>query len=105
MSSASASIIAPTSPSRRRGRSRRGGDTDEAHPAHERRHGAQFGRSRARLPGALDLFHHEIFDHQRFLLQITVGTLPHRQVMRAIELYATEVAPQVRKAQARKRAV
>jgi probable LLM family oxidoreductase len=51
------------------------------------------------------LFQHEIFDHQRFLLQITVGTLPHRQVMRAIELYATEVAPQVRKSQAGKRAV
>jgi probable LLM family oxidoreductase len=44
------------------------------------------------------LFQHELFDHHRFLLQITVGTLPHAQVMRAIELYATAVAPQVRKA-------
>jgi alkanesulfonate monooxygenase SsuD/methylene tetrahydromethanopterin reductase-like flavin-dependent oxidoreductase (luciferase family) len=44
------------------------------------------------------LFQHELFDHDRFLLQITVGTLPHAQVMRAIELYATAVAPQVRKA-------
>ena len=44
------------------------------------------------------LFQHEIFGHQRFLLQITVGPLPHRQVMHAIELYATQVAPQVRKA-------
>jgi probable LLM family oxidoreductase len=44
------------------------------------------------------LFQHELFAHERFLLQITVGTLPHRQVMRAIELLAVEVAPHVRKA-------
>jgi probable LLM family oxidoreductase len=44
------------------------------------------------------LFQHELFGHQRFLLQITVGALPHRQTMHAIELLATQVAPQVRKA-------
>lgn len=44
------------------------------------------------------LFQHGIFKHQRFLLQISVGTLPHRQVLRAIELFGTQVAPQVRKA-------
>ncbi|MEJ5212264.1 MAG: hypothetical protein WHV61_12695, partial [Burkholderiales bacterium] len=43
------------------------------------------------------LFQHEIFGHQRFLLQLTVGTLPHRKVLRAIELLGTEVAPVVRK--------
>jgi probable LLM family oxidoreductase len=43
------------------------------------------------------LFQHEIFGHERFLLQISVGTLPHRSVLRAIELLGTEVAPVVRR--------
>jgi alkanesulfonate monooxygenase SsuD/methylene tetrahydromethanopterin reductase-like flavin-dependent oxidoreductase (luciferase family) len=42
------------------------------------------------------LFQHEIFGHQRFLIQFSVGTLPHDQVMRCIELFGTEVAPVVR---------
>ena len=40
---------------------------------------------------------HEHFGHQRFMAQISVGTLPHDKVMRAIELFGTEVAPAVRK--------
>ncbi|HLB17696.1 MAG TPA: LLM class flavin-dependent oxidoreductase [Gaiellaceae bacterium] len=43
------------------------------------------------------LFQHEIFEHDRFLGQISVGTLPHDKVMRSIELFGTEVAPVVRK--------
>jgi probable LLM family oxidoreductase len=43
------------------------------------------------------LFQHEIFKHQRFLLQLSVGTLPHDKVMHAIELYGLRVAPVVRK--------
>ena len=43
------------------------------------------------------LFQHEIFRHDRFLLQLSVGTMPHRSIMRAIELYGTEVAPVVRR--------
>ena len=43
------------------------------------------------------LFQHEIFGHQRFLIQFSVGTLPHDEVMRAIELFGTEVAPAVRR--------
>jgi probable LLM family oxidoreductase len=42
------------------------------------------------------LYQHEIFGHQRFLLQFIVGSLPHPQVLRAIELLGTEVAPVVR---------
>jgi probable LLM family oxidoreductase len=42
------------------------------------------------------LFQHEIFQHQRFLIQFSVGTLPHADVMRSIELFGTEVAPAVR---------
>jgi probable LLM family oxidoreductase len=44
------------------------------------------------------LYHHELFGHQRFLIQLTVGTMPHDRVLRAIELLGTEVAPAVRKA-------
>jgi probable LLM family oxidoreductase len=46
------------------------------------------------------LFQHELFGHQRFLAQMSVGPMPHRNVMRAIELLGTEVAPAVRKATA-----
>lgn len=44
------------------------------------------------------LYEYELFGFTRFLLHISVGTLPHAQVMRAIELLATEVAPAVKKA-------
>lgn len=44
------------------------------------------------------LYQHEIFGHQRCLLQFSVGTLPHDKIMRCIELFGTEVAPEVRKA-------
>jgi probable LLM family oxidoreductase len=40
---------------------------------------------------------HEVFGQDRFLLQITVGPMPHAQVMRSIELFGTKVAPVVRR--------
>lgn len=43
------------------------------------------------------LAQHAIFDHDRILIQFSVGTLPHADVMRSIELFGTEVAPQVRR--------
>jgi probable LLM family oxidoreductase len=43
------------------------------------------------------LWQHELFKNTRFLLHISVGTLPHDKVMRAIELLGTVVAPAVRK--------
>ncbi len=43
------------------------------------------------------LFQHEIYRHDRFLLQFSVGTQPHENIMRSIELFGTEVAPAVRK--------
>jgi probable LLM family oxidoreductase len=43
------------------------------------------------------LFQHEVFGHQRFLMQLTVGTLPHDKVLHAIELFGTQVAPVVRR--------
>lgn len=42
------------------------------------------------------LFQHGLFGHQRLLLQLGVGTMPHDKVMRAIELLGTQVAPAVR---------
>ena len=38
-----------------------------------------------------------IFQHDRFLAQLTVGTMPHAHVMRALELLGTRVAPAVRR--------
>ena len=42
------------------------------------------------------LFQHELFGHQRFMAQMSVGALPHAQVLRSIELLGTQVAPAVR---------
>jgi probable LLM family oxidoreductase len=42
------------------------------------------------------LFQHELFGHDRFLAQISVGNLSHDRVLKAIELLGTEVAPRVR---------
>ncbi len=39
---------------------------------------------------------HAVFGHQRLLLQLSVGTMPHDQMLRAIELLGTVVAPAVR---------
>ncbi|HEV7348834.1 LLM class flavin-dependent oxidoreductase [Telluribacter sp.] len=44
------------------------------------------------------LWEHELFGNTRFLLHISVGTLPHASVMRSIELLGTVVAPAVKKA-------
>jgi alkanesulfonate monooxygenase SsuD/methylene tetrahydromethanopterin reductase-like flavin-dependent oxidoreductase (luciferase family) len=43
------------------------------------------------------LFQHGIFGHRRFLVQFSVGTLPHKSIMRSIELFGTQVAPVVRR--------
>jgi probable LLM family oxidoreductase len=43
------------------------------------------------------LWEREIFGLQRFLLQLTVGSMSHAQMMRAIELFASEVVPVVRR--------
>ncbi|MGV3708560.1 MAG: LLM class flavin-dependent oxidoreductase [Gemmatimonas sp.] len=44
------------------------------------------------------LFQHGIFGHQRFLMQLGMGTMTHAQTMRNIELFGSQVAPAVRKA-------
>jgi len=44
------------------------------------------------------LYERELFDHQRFLMQIDIGGLPFAEVARVIELFATRIAPVVRRA-------
>lgn len=43
------------------------------------------------------MYQYEIFKHDRFLMQMSVGSVPHNKMMRSIELFATEVAPVIRK--------
>ena len=43
------------------------------------------------------LFEYELFHNDRFLIQFSVGTMPHAKIMRSIELLGTEVAPVVRR--------
>jgi probable LLM family oxidoreductase len=49
------------------------------------------------------LFEHELFGHQRYIGQMSVGAVAHADVMRSIELFGTQVAPVVR-AEVEKRA-
>jgi probable LLM family oxidoreductase len=44
------------------------------------------------------LYEYELFGNTRFLLHMSVGTLPHAKIMRSIELLGTVVAPAVKKA-------
>ncbi|HYO00165.1 MAG TPA: LLM class flavin-dependent oxidoreductase [Actinomycetota bacterium] len=51
------------------------------------------------------LFQYDIFRHDRFLVQFSVGTMPHDKILRSIELFGTQVAPVVREVIARRRAL
>lgn len=44
------------------------------------------------------LYMHELFGNTRFLAQFVTGYIPHKQVLKCIELFGTQVAPAVRKA-------
>lgn len=44
------------------------------------------------------LWEHDLFGNTRFLAQMSVGAIPHKPMMRAIELLGTAVAPLVRSA-------
>src|SRR3954470_22906725 len=60
-------------------------------------HGASFVGSPQEVVEKI-LFQYEIFKHDRFLIQFSVGSVPHDKLLRSIELFGTEVAPAVRKA-------
>lgn len=44
------------------------------------------------------LYEQALFKLDRFLLHISVGNMPHDKIMRCIELFGTQVAPEIRKA-------
>ncbi|TNE70223.1 LLM class flavin-dependent oxidoreductase [bacterium] len=44
------------------------------------------------------LFEYEIFGYTRFMAQVSMGTMPHVNVMKSIELLGTKVIPEVKKA-------
>ena len=48
------------------------------------------------------LFEHELFGHQRYIGQMSVGAVDHGDVLRSMELFGTEVAPLVRAEVARR---
>ena len=48
------------------------------------------------------LFQHELFGHQRYLAHMSLGAVEHRDVLRSMELFGTEVAPVVRAEVARR---
>lgn len=50
------------------------------------------------------LFEHELFGHQRYMGQMSVGAVAHTDVLRSMELFGTEVAPVVRAEMARREA-
>ena len=41
---------------------------------------------------------HKVFGNDRILIQMAIGALPHKDMLRAIELLGTKVAPLVRAA-------
>jgi probable LLM family oxidoreductase len=44
------------------------------------------------------MYQYEIFGHDRFLMQMSVGSVPHDAMLKSIELFATKVAPVIREA-------
>lgn len=50
------------------------------------------------------LYQYELFGNTRFMAQMTVGPIAHKQVLRSIELFGTKVAPVVRQHVAAKQA-
>ncbi|GAB5493914.1 MAG: LLM class flavin-dependent oxidoreductase [Phototrophicaceae bacterium] len=77
-------------------------------PMHREQYDASASLRGANFVGSPDdviekiLFQHEIFGHQRFLMQMSVGTMEHSKIMHAIELLGTKVAPVVREEIARR---
>lgn len=69
--------------------------TRAEYDARASRHGPIFVGSPQQIIDKI-LYERELFGHQRFLAQIDVGGMPFVQVARAIELFATKVAPAVR---------
>ncbi len=50
------------------------------------------------------LYEHDLFGHDRYIAQMSVGAVAHRDVLRSMELFGTKVAPLVREEIARREA-
>ena len=50
------------------------------------------------------LYEHELFGHDRSIMQSSLGAVAHADVLRSMELFGTEVAPVVRAEVARRTA-
>src|SRR4051812_31747473 len=50
------------------------------------------------------LYEHELFGHQRYIAQMSLGAVEHADVLRSMELFGTKVAPVVREEVARREA-
>jgi probable LLM family oxidoreductase len=50
------------------------------------------------------LYEHELFGHDRYIAQMSVGAVSHRDVLSSMELFGTKVAPLVREEIARREA-
>jgi probable LLM family oxidoreductase len=50
------------------------------------------------------LYEHELFCHDRYIAQMSVGAVAHRDVLNSMELFGTKVAPLVREELARREA-
>jgi probable LLM family oxidoreductase len=80
------------------GRERAWGPTNRAQfEAARSPRGAIFAGSPAEVVDKI-LANHALFKFDRFLIQMAIGLMPHHQIMKAIELFGTKVAPEVRKA-------
>lgn len=63
--------------------------------------GANFAGSPAQVVDKI-LANHETLGFDRFVIQMAIGVMDHGELMKAIELFGTKVAPEVRKAVAAK---
>jgi probable LLM family oxidoreductase len=75
----------------------------EAYEALRSPHGALAVGSPEQVAEKL-LYEHELFGHQRYIAQMSVGAVAHRDVLRSMELFGTQVAPVVREEVARREA-
>ncbi len=43
------------------------------------------------------MYQYELFNHDRFLMKMTIGSFTHKEIMRSIELFGSKVAPIIKK--------
>ncbi len=79
------------------GRERGWGPTNRAHFDQARGPAGNLFVGSPELVAEKIVANHRLFRNDRFLIQMAIGIMPHAQIMKAIELFGTRVAPLVRK--------